>query len=149
MIVKLIKYLSGGRLLLPLFIAGMLLIIRIKSIRRHPGELNGISHFLGYAPNLIAAFCLPFLFLYFFIYYGNSKKIKTAKPAVVNSNRHLVYAGAIAMAGLLSWEFIQMYRPNRTFDVEDVTATVAGVLLFWLVMFTVKIITKKVKPNNL
>jgi glycopeptide antibiotics resistance protein len=134
MIVKAIKYLSGGRMLLPIFITGMLLIIRVKSIRRHPGDLNSISHFLGYAPNLIAAFSLPFLFLYFFIYYINSKKIKLPKPAVANSNKHLVYAGAIAMAGLLVWEFIQMYRPNRTFDIEDVTATVAGVLLFWLVL---------------
>jgi glycopeptide antibiotics resistance protein len=149
MIIKLIKYLSGGRILLPIFIAGMLLIIRIKSIRRHPEELNSISHFLGYAPNLIAALTLPFLFLYFFIYYGNRKKIIPVNPAAVNSNRHLVYAGAIAMAGLLVWEFLQMYRPNRTFDVEDVIATVAGVFLFWIVMFTVKVITKKVKPNNL
>ncbi len=143
MITRTIKYLSGNRILLLLFIAGMLLIIWIKSIRRQHSDLTNQYHFLGYAPNLIAAFYLPCLFLYFFTYYSNKKKSTQAEPVAVNNNKNLIYAGGITMAGLLAWEFIQMYRPNRTFDVEDVTATVAGVALFWLVMFTAKKITKK------
>jgi glycopeptide antibiotics resistance protein len=149
MIVKALKYLKGGRIFLPIFIAGMLLIIRIKSIRKHSGGLINRYHFLDYAPNLIAAFCLPFLFMYFFIYSGNNKKSTQAKPVAVNRNKDMIYAGVIAMVGLLAWEFIQLSRPNRTFDAEDIAATVAGVVLFWVIMFIVNEITKKIKPNNM
>lgn len=92
--------------------------------RLHAGV--GAHAFFGYAPNLFSAIALPFLFCGLTISRGAADY---AWSRAWRENRAWAAAVAIAIIGLLGWEFVQPYRPNRTFDWLDVSATLVGALL--------------------
>ncbi|MCD9087567.1 hypothetical protein [Stenotrophomonas sp. SY1] len=113
------------------FVAGQLGILAIKELREQGSPLVEQYAVFGYAPNLIAALTLPWLVLALAV-----KRIGQADDAYAwrclwHERRAITAALLLPTAGLLAWEFLQPFRPNRTFDWLDVWATLAGAGL-WL-----------------
>ncbi|QNP40992.1 hypothetical protein [Lysobacter solisilvae (ex Woo and Kim 2020)] len=118
-------------------ILGQLAIIWIKDLREH-----GASHaFLGYAPNLVAAATLPGLFVVLLLRRGFDADAPYAWSQLWREDAVLFKALLIVMAGLLAWEFAQVYRPNRTFDPQDIWATLAGGALWLATAFAGRALT--------
>ena len=113
-------------------ILGQLAILQVKELREQGSALVRQYEAFGYAPNPIAALTLPCLLLAFAL---KSRRFPRDEPygwaRLWREQRAIAISGLAAMAGLLAWEFVQVFRPNRTFDWQDVYATLAGgVLLF-------------------
>jgi hypothetical protein len=103
-------------------VLGQLAIIWIKDLREH-----GASHeFLGYAPNLVAAATLPNMFVALLLKRGFDASAPYAWSQLWREDAVILKSLLITVGGLLAWEFMQVYRPNRTFDTQDVWATLAG-----------------------
>ncbi|KGM55519.1 hypothetical protein N800_14530 [Lysobacter daejeonensis GH1-9] len=105
---------------------GQLAIIWIKGLR----ENGATEAFLGYAPNLVAAATLPGLFVALQLQRGFGGTAVFGWTQLWRLTRTHAVALLISTGGLLAWEFAQVYRPNRTFDMQDVLATVAGAALW-------------------
>jgi hypothetical protein len=126
-------------------IAGQLAILEIKELREQGSALVRDHAFFGYAPNLLAALTLPCLFLALSLKPGNpDEPYRWAR--LWRENAALLRALLLTVGGLLAWEFIQPYRPNRTFDWQDVWATLAGGLLFLLVVLAARRATPEIPP---
>src|SRR5688572_1296526 len=117
--------------LVVVMILGQLAILQVKELREQGSALVRQHDAFGYAPNLIAALTLPCLILALVVKsrhhlrdeaYGWSRLWRESRATAASC--------LLAVAGLLAWEFLQVFRPNRTFDWQDVWATVAGGLLF-------------------
>ena len=118
-------------------ILGQLAIVEIKDLRETGSTLADRYGVFGYAPNLIAALTLPCLFLGLAL---KSRRRDLDAPygwgCLWREQRAILLSGLTTTTGLLAWEFIQVYRPNRTFDWQDVWATLAGALLFFATIMT-------------
>ena len=109
-------------------ILGQLAIIWIKDLREH-----GAAHdLLGYAPNLVAAATLPGLFVMLLLKREGDASASYSWAQLWRETAAHRNALLITTGFLLAWEFVQVYRPNRTFDLQDIWATLAGTVL-WIV----------------
>lgn len=106
--------------------AGLALVQCAIEVRARLHAGIGAHAFFGCAPNLFSAITLPFLFAGLTISRGAADYDWSR---AWRESRAWAAAVAIAPGGLLGWEFLQPYRPNRTFDWLDVFATLAGALL--------------------
>ncbi|MFC5577621.1 VanZ family protein [Lysobacter niabensis] len=121
-------------------IAGQLAILEVKQLREEGSALVHGHAFFDYAPNLLAALTLPCFFLAMSLK-GRSAGEPYRWPWLWRENVAILRALLLTLGGLLGWEFIQVYRPNRTFDWQDVWATLVGGLLFLLVVLVARIAT--------
>jgi len=92
------------------------------------GDDLTIKYLLGVAPNFFPAIGLPALFVILIPEINKGK----------NSNRWLknkiqITANLISLAGLLTWEFLQMTTTRGRFDWNDVLWTLIGALIFQLI----------------
>jgi hypothetical protein len=110
-------------------ILGQLAIIRIKDLREH----GATDDFLGYAPNLVAAATLPGLFVLLLLKRGVDAGSAYSWSSLWRETSVHVWALLITTGSLLAWEFVQVYRPNRTFDLQDVWATLVGAAV-WIAL---------------
>ena len=101
--------------------------------------------FLGYAPNLLAAFALPFFF-HGMMVLSNRRGDggPYGWPKLWRENESIAGSVAISTGGLVLWEAIQITRPNRTYDPQDIAATLAGALAFLLVVWAGRMLTHHV-----
>ncbi|GAB3742882.1 hypothetical protein GCM10028795_00080 [Lysobacter olei] len=109
-----------------LMVLGQLGVSGIKYLR----ESGDASAFLGYAPNLVAAATIPGLIVAVQLLRGAGSAAPYAWSQLWRETRTHALALLFSAGGLLAWEFVQVYRPNRTFDLQDVLATVAGAALW-------------------
>jgi len=124
-------------------IAGQLAILE-----REQGSALVHGHaFFDYAPNLLAALTLPCFFLAMSLK-GRGADAPYRWPWLWRENVAIIKALLLTLGGLLAWEFIQVYRPNRTFDWQDVRATLAGGLLFLVVVLVTRIATAGGSADN-
>ena len=99
--------------------------------------------FLGYAPNLLAAFALPFFFHGMMVLSNRRDDGGQYSWAQLwRENASIAGSVAIAAGGLVLWEFVQVTRPNRTYDPQDIAATLAGALAFLLVVWAGRMLTR-------
>ena len=56
--------------------------------------------------------------------------VEESLAAVSDRTLNTMAVANLIARGPLAWEFVQVFRPNRTFDWQDVWATLAGGLLF-------------------
>ena len=117
---------SVGGWMTVVMILGQLAIIWIKDLREHGGAFVRAHEFFGYAPNLVAAATLPSLFLAFFIKRGFDASEPYGWSQLCHEDTAIFKSLLVTVGCLLGWEFVQVYRPNRTFDVQDLWATLAG-----------------------
>ena len=112
-------------------VLGQLAILQVKELREQGSALVRQYEAFGYAPNLIAASTLPCVLLALAL---KSRRFSRDAPygwaRLWREQRAIAISGVAATAALLGWEFVQVFRPNRTFDWQDVWATLAGGLLF-------------------
>ena len=100
--------------------------------------------FLGYAPNLFAAFALPFLFHGLTVLSGRRDDDDHYGWAQLwRENASISASTAIAAGGLVLWEFVQVTQPHRTYDPQDLVATLAGALAFLLVVLAGRSLTRR------
>jgi hypothetical protein len=121
--------------LVVLMIAGQLAILWIKEQREQGSALVRAHEFFGYAPNLVAALTLPCLFLGLSL---KSRRGRMDEPygwvRLWREDAAILKSLLGTVAGLLAWEFVQIHRPNRTFDWQDMWATLAGGGLFFAIV---------------
>ena len=98
--------------------------------------------FLGYAPNLLAAFALPFGFHGLVVLSRRDDGSHYGWAQLWRENASIAASTAVAAGGLVLWEFIQVTRPNRTYDPQDIAATLAGALAFLLVVLAGRRLTR-------
>ena len=118
---------------------------------RGRGSASLRSHeFLGYAPNLLAAFALPF-FIHGLTVLSNRRDDdgRYGWAQLWRENASIAASTAIAAGGLLLWEIIQVTRPNRTYDPQDISATLAGALAFLLVVLAGRRLTRHARVGLL
>ncbi|MBF6023562.1 hypothetical protein [Lysobacter niastensis] len=108
-------------------VMGQLAIIWIKDLREH----GATEPFLGYAPNLVAAATLPGLWVSLRLKRGFDADLPHGWSQLWRDTVRHVLAVAVTSGCLLAWEFVQVYRPNRTFDLQDIWATLAGAALWF------------------
>jgi hypothetical protein len=113
-------------------ILGQLAILQAKQLREQGSQWVRQYEAFGYAPNLIAALTVPCLVLAIAL---KSRRFRPDEPhgwaRLRREQRAIAVAVLLAVAALLSREFLQVFRPNFIFDWQDVYATLAGgVLLF-------------------
>ena len=126
-----------------LSMAPLVAIEVVIQLRAHGAPtLRGLD-VLGYAPNLLAAFALPFFFHALMVL---SHRRDDGRPygwaQVWREDARIAASTAVAAGGLVLWEFVQITRPNRTYDVQDIVATVAGALAFLLVVLAGRRLTR-------
>ena len=113
---------SVGGWMTVVMVLGQLAIIRIKDLR----EQGATDDFLGYAPNLVAAATLPGLFVLLLLKRGVDPGSAYSWSSLWRETSVHAWSLLISTGALLAWEFVQVYRPNRTFDVQDIWATLVG-----------------------
>ncbi len=84
-----------------------------------------IKYLLGIAPNFFPAIGIPALFVVLI------PQIKWTKKWL-NEKKHIA-ANLISLAGLLSWEFLQIITKNGHFDWNDVLWTLIGASIFQVI----------------
>lgn len=108
-------------------VLGQLAILRVKDLREQGGAFVRAWEFFGYAPNLIAAATLPGLFAGLLLKRrGHDADAAYGWSQAWRESRIHGIALLAALGFLLAWECVQVYRPNRTFDLQDAWATLAG-----------------------
>lgn len=108
------------------FIVGQLAILWVKELREQGSPLVQQYAFWGYAPNLIAAMSLPGLLLALALKRGGPLEDRYAWPQLWREYRTLGVALLATAGALLAWEFLQPFWANRTFDWQDVWASLLG-----------------------
>ncbi|WP_269790547.1 hypothetical protein [Stenotrophomonas sp. Iso1] len=123
------------------FILGQLAILGIKELREQGSPLAQQYAFFGYAPNLVAAATLPWLVLAVALKRGGPLDGPYAWRDLWHEGRALCAGLLLSTGGLLAWEFIQRSRPNRTFDWQDIWATMGGTGLCMAVIVSARLFT--------
>lgn len=108
------------------FILGQLAILGIKELREQGSSLAQQYALFGYAPNLVAAATLPWLVVALALKRSGPLESPYAWRELWHERRALCAGLLLSSGGLLAWEFIQRSRPNRTFDWQDIWATLAS-----------------------
>ncbi len=91
----------------------------------YAGNNLTIKYLLGIAPNFFPAIGIPALFVILIPQMKRTNKW-------LNENKHIT-ANIISIAGLISWEFIQVTSTKLHFDWNDVIWTLIGAFVFQLV----------------
>jgi len=84
------------------------------------GDVSG--YLLGVLPNLFAAVAITFVVLSFL---ADQLKVNGYRAA----GRWFLASSVISGAGLVGWEFIQRTSGRFVFDIDDIGATVVGLVL--------------------
>jgi hypothetical protein len=127
-------------------ISGTLLIWIIKFIIR-PFDLyaDSLSPFIGFAPNLIGAFLLPFGAYWLF-----------KKYFLMRNNYEVKLTCAFGLLLVIINEYLQLIPIfGRTFDYLDILASFAGTSIGYIVFtelmsgFSIRIFEKEILQSNL
>ena len=108
------------------FIAGQLAILAVKELREQGSSLLQQIGLLGYAPNLIAALTLPALMMAVLVKRNGLPDDSYSWARLWRWQPAIAVALLLTLGALLGWEFLQPWRPNRSFDWQDIWATLAG-----------------------
>lgn len=92
----------------------------IREHQLHLGELG--DKLVGVAPNFAAAIAITFVIVGV---YADQRPLAGATAV----RRWFGYGAAVAVVGLVGWEFIQKTSPRFVFDVADIVATLVGILV--------------------
>ncbi len=101
-------------------LAGLSLVHWLREIRFSRGDAS--DYLIGVAPNLCAAVAITFVVLS--VWADQQKQV--AYPA---ARRWFAIAAAISGVGLLGWEVFQRTSDNLVFDMHDIGATLAGLVI--------------------
>jgi len=85
-----------------------------------------LSFLIGVLPNVAAAIAIPYVILGAWIEQRAGMSVAVVRR---NFNRLSLGAGG----GLILWEFLQQSSRRLVFDVNDLGATLGGLLLGWLI----------------
>ena len=85
-----------------------------------------LSFLIGVLPNVAAAIAIPYVFLGIWIE-------QRAGMSVAVVRRNFIRLSIFAGGGLIAWEFLQLSSRRLVFDVNDLGATLGGLLLGWLI----------------
>ena len=122
-------------------------VIRLRA--QGSPALRGLD-VLGYAPNLLAAFALPFFFHALMVLSDRRDDGRHYGWAQLwREDARIAASTAVAAGGLVLWEFVQTTRPHRTYDPQDIAATVAGALAFLLVVVAGRTLTRRAHAGSL
>ena len=99
------------------------------------GEI--VNFLIGVLPNVAAAIAIPYVLLGIWI-----EERAGMSVAVVRRNFNRLSRGA--GGGLILWEFLQQSSRRLVFDVNDLGATLVGLLLGWLIF---NWLTPRSSPN--
>jgi hypothetical protein len=100
-------------------IVGMILYL-LKYSREYFANNNLVLSILGFLPNLGLAYAIPFIYV--------SNRIRTRKPV-----KHFEISCLITFLLMFLNEIRDKYQVGRVFDMFDIYASLAGVLLAYLV----------------
>ena len=127
-----------------LSMAVLAMIEVVVRLRTHGSPALRGHEVLGYAPNLLAAFALPFFFHGLMVQSVRRDDAgRYGWAQLWREDASIAASTAIAAGGLLLWEFVQRTRPNRTYDPQDIAATMAGSLAFLLVVIAGRRMTRR------
>jgi len=84
-----------------------------------------VVYLMGVLPNVAAAIAIPFVLLSIWA---------DQKPAATYQAARLCFAilTLVAGVGLIAWEFMQRSSHSLFFDYSDITATIFGLVVAWL-----------------
>ena len=88
------------------------------------GEI--LNLLIGVLPNVAAAIAIPYVLLGIWIE-------ERAGMSVATVRRNFIRLSIFAGSGLILWEFLQQSSRRLVFDVNDLGATLGGLLLGWLI----------------
>jgi hypothetical protein len=108
-----------------LMIVGAALILLVHYFRDGCQFGSTLTFLLGVAPNFIAAFCLPPVFLV-------NKNVLDRYIHDVSKFSWFVTSTLLCLVILLAWEIRQIYRADFVFDWYDIIANIVGAILFLL-----------------
>ncbi len=121
----------------------------VIQLRAHGSPALRALDVLGYAPNLLAAFALPFFFHALLFLSNRDDGRDYGWAQLWREDASIAASTAIAAGGLVLWEFVQVTRPNRTYDPQDLVATVAGALAFLVVVLAGRMLTRRALAGSL
>ena len=122
----------------------------VVQLRAHGSPVLRGLDLLGYAPNLLAGFALPIFFHALMVLsHRRDDGRQYDWRQVWRENASIAASTAVAAGGLLLWEFVQITRPNRTYDPQDIAATVAGALAYLLVVVAGRMLTRGAHAGSL
>lgn len=81
-----------------------------------------VVYFLGVAPNFLGALSLASSLIIIADQFMRS----------IVFHRRVNYVMLTSLVGLLTWEILQIWLPNGTFDVHDLGWTLIGVIVAWV-----------------
>ncbi len=108
-----------------LVILGAGLILLVHYFRDEYQFGSALTFLLGVAPNFIAAYCLPPVFLV-------NKKVVDRYVKNISVFSWFLMSALLCLAIILAWEFRQLYRKDFVFDWFDIAASFIGSVLFML-----------------
>ena len=100
-------------------IVGIILYLS-KFLREYFVDNNSLLIILGFLPNLGLAFAIPFIYV--------SNRVRQRKPV-----RHFGISCIVTLVLMVLNEIRDKYQAGRVFDVLDIYASVAGIILAYLV----------------
>ena len=125
-------------------ISFVLLEVLRTFVRPVYGQGKGfLPEVLGIAPNLLAAYALPLLFVgAFYLVMFEQELANTASPSTPTSAQRPATGAFLVIAtlttvGLILWELAQI-GSGLTFDLNDIIATIAGAILSVYFYFTTR-----------
>ena len=102
---------------------GTALILVVHYFRDNTQSSGVISTILGSAPNFIATFCLPTVFIV--------KKEKMGKVLHrIGDVTWFILCTILSLLIVLAWEFRQLGTNEYVFDINDIIASFVGAILF-------------------
>ena len=105
------------------FVVGVALILLVHFLRDNFHHSPAVGYVLGVAPNLIASFSLPVVFI--------CTKQRIGWLVGPNSNGSWFFGSTmLALALVLAWEFRQIHLEQFVFDPDDIGASFFGAILF-------------------
>jgi hypothetical protein len=100
-------------------IVGVVLYLS-KFLRAYFPDNDGVLFVLGFLPNFGLAFAIPFIYV--------SNRVRVKKPI-----KHFGISCVVTLLLMILNEVRDKYQTGRVFDMIDIYASVAGVILAYLV----------------
>src|SRR5688572_12364928 len=107
---------SRSEHLATVFVAGVALILLVHYLRDNYRHAPAVSYVLGVAPNLIASFSLPAVFIC-------TKKRARWLIGPTSDGAWFLGSTLLALAVVIAWEFRQIHLANFFFDLGDIGAS--------------------------
>jgi putative flippase GtrA len=86
-------------------------------------QQSGVRYALGVLPNFAASVAIPFVMMS--VWSGSDE----SRWTVSDHARRFRLSAAVAAAGLVAWEFVQVGSPRLVYDIHDLGATAAGMVV--------------------